>query len=576
MRATRSRLPQAIAVLVLAAASAVRGAPSPIGAAAPLVLYTDLVSGPNLGGENGQGAYLSIFGKHFGGAGLGTRLKVYIGGAEVAAYRYLGPSRGRPDIEQISVQVGRLGDPRPGVPLPIEVMVNGVPSNTDTTFTVNPGRILFVDNVRGNDRRAVVGDIRRPFRHVQTPDLFEGAWGEARPGDIIVMRGSGTPWTDLGFEQYFLRFRNKSGSPPNGRRGTGPIVIMGYPGEDVYIRGTLSGGMMGGCISAINGVSYPGIGQWAVIADLRIDCEGYDGPISEEIHGNHWRVINNDLSASTAPTSGPHVPRMAGITGNGYDSVWLGNHIHDIQGSPQEAHGIYIDADGSYDIGYNLIENIRSGNGFQTYSNGTNGSDTIGHVRFHHNLIRGVSKHGINLADGTREDIVIYDNVVYRTACSGIRLNTTGLVDARIYDNTFYDTDTTHNPHCGAISNDWNLPAQALVLSNNVFEPADGTAYLAGSVGFADFPGTASNNLFFGGSGPTLGQPAQSANPLFVDPANGDFHVASASPAIGAGAAATLAAPTDYDLNARAPGRSDIGAFAYTGVRPAARPAASR
>ena len=38
---------------------------------APLVLYTDIASGPNSGGENNAGAYLSIFGKNFGAGGLG-------------------------------------------------------------------------------------------------------------------------------------------------------------------------------------------------------------------------------------------------------------------------------------------------------------------------------------------------------------------------------------------------------------------------------------------------------------------------------------------------------------------------
>ena len=56
---------------------------------APLVLYTDVASGPNSGGENGKGAYLCVFGKNFSSSGFGTRTKVTIGGAEVASYRLL-------------------------------------------------------------------------------------------------------------------------------------------------------------------------------------------------------------------------------------------------------------------------------------------------------------------------------------------------------------------------------------------------------------------------------------------------------------------------------------------------------
>src|SRR5579863_8223990 len=155
-------------------------------AGAPVVLYTDVLSGPNSGGENNQGAYLSIFGKNFGSTGLGSTVKVTIGGVAVNNYRYLGASLGRPDIQQISVQVGALGNPTPGSALPIQVTVNGVASNTDQTFTVNPGRMLFVDNVQGNDATAVPGDITHPYRHVQTGDLSQGAWGQLRPGDTIV------------------------------------------------------------------------------------------------------------------------------------------------------------------------------------------------------------------------------------------------------------------------------------------------------------------------------------------------------------------------------------------------------
>jgi hypothetical protein len=531
--------------------------------AAPVVLYTDLVSGPNQGGENDKGTYLSVFGKNFSGGSPGTSTRIYIGGTEVDNYRYLGPSRGRPDIWQITVQIGRLGNPAPGVALPVKVVVNGVASNTDHTFTVNPGRILFVDNLRGSDFTARVGDITRPFRHVQTPNL-SGAWGYVQPGDVIVMRGTGTAWTDVGFEDYFMRFRNKSGRAPTGRSGTGAIALMSYPGEDVYIRGTPAAAGSMGCVSAINGDTFPGMGQWAVITGLRIDCEGYDGPVNQEIKGNHWRVINNDLAASTAPIRGPHLPRMGGITGNGYDSVWLGNHIHDVQGSPQECHGIYIDGDGSYQIAYNFIEHIRSGNGFQTYANGTNGSSVINNVHFDHNLIRDVSKHGLNLADGSGAGFVIYDNVVYDTAYAGIRFNSTILTGAQIYNNTFYNTDTSKNELYGVLTNDWDLREGALIVENNILWPSKGTAYLGGTVGFSPFPGIARYNLYFGGSGGMGEKDGIVADPRFINAAEHDFHLSPDSPATGAGTTALASlVTTDYEMKPRTADSIDVGAFAH-------------
>ena len=542
---------------------AVISTPTMAAAGGPLALYTDLISGPNSGGENNQGAYLSIFGKNFGSSGMGTTVKALIGGVEVGSYRYLGPSRGRPDIQQLTVQVGALGNPAPGTALPIQVTVNGAASNTDQTFMVNPGRMLFVDNVKGKDSKAVIGDISHPFRHVQTATL-SGAWGEAQPGDIIVLRGTGTAWTDVGYESYFMRFRDKSGSAPTGASGTGAIVVMGYPTEDAYIRGTLAGGQKGGCISAINGQSYPGMGQWAVISNLRIDCEGYDGPISQEIYGDHWRVVNNDLAASTAPTSGSSVPRMAGITGNGTGSVWLGNHVHDIQGSSGECHGLYIDGDGSYEIAYNLIENIRSGNGFQIYVSGTNGSSAANNVNFHHNLIHDVSKHGINLADNTRNGIVIFDNLVYNVQYAGIRFNTTLLSAAKIYNNTFYATNLSGNTDYGLLTNDLLLPLGAASLENNIFWPANNMAYTGGGVGLAVLIGSAANNIFYGGSGPTLGASLISANPMFISASDDDFQLATGSPAIGAGATDVASVvTTDYALVSRSRASVDIGALAH-------------
>src|SRR5258708_5043291 len=85
-----------LALAANASATVTAGAlpPTTASVAAPVVLYTDLVSGPNLGGEHDKGTYLSVFGKNFSGGNLGTSTRIYIGGTEVDNYRYLGPSRG--------------------------------------------------------------------------------------------------------------------------------------------------------------------------------------------------------------------------------------------------------------------------------------------------------------------------------------------------------------------------------------------------------------------------------------------------------------------------------------------------
>src|SRR6267154_2102021 len=52
----------------------------------PLVLYTDIASGPNAGGENDDGIYLTVFGKNFGSGTLGVTVKVYVNDVEVKRY----------------------------------------------------------------------------------------------------------------------------------------------------------------------------------------------------------------------------------------------------------------------------------------------------------------------------------------------------------------------------------------------------------------------------------------------------------------------------------------------------------
>lgn len=533
------------------------------GQAPPLVLYTDIASGPNSGGENGNGAYLSIFGRNFGSGGLGTTTKVTIGGKEVAVYKSLGTSKARSDIQQITVQLGALSGITLGSAQPVNVTVNGVASNSNVTFIVNPGRFLFVDNVQGNDSTAIPNDITHPYRHVQMSDgtyLTAAAYGAAQPGDIIVMRGTGTAWTDVGNGNYFIKFINKNGTAPTGTSGTGPLTLMAYPGEDVFI--DYPGTTHSGAISGVDSTSYVG-GLYVTIADLRVEAGGNAGPIPVQIAGDHWRIVNNELSAATATNNA----KAAGINGNATNAFWYGNHIHDIAGgTAQENHGIYIDGDGSYDIGYNVIENVTGGNGFQIYVNGGNGSDFGDNVNFHHNVVHDISKHGLNIADGSRNGIALTDNIVYNTAYSGIRFNTNTLHGAHIDNNTIYNADTAGTfAGYAAISNDWNFPSDALDLRNNIVVPASGKPYTGGSVGIDTGIGTISNNLWSNGTGDVSfdTHPIMAA-PGFVNAAQSDFHLLANSAAVDAGSAGVTWVVDDYDNNPRPTGKGyDIGAYEF-------------
>jgi len=539
-------------------------------AGAPLVLYTDVASGPNSGGENNAGAYLSIFGTNFGSAGLGSTVTVTIGGAAVSRYLYLGPSRGRPDVGQITVQVGALGNPTPGQALPIQVTVNGVASNTDQTFMVNPGRMLFVSQ-SGNDSTAVAGDITHPYRHVANGST--GAFDVMQPGDTIVLRGTalaaGAPltsdptpassaWTDV-YNGYFLRFINRNGTAATGASGSGPLALIGYPAEDVYIYESYASGATGG-ISGVDTHSYQG-GRYVTVADLRIEAGGSGGVIDEQIAGQYWRVVNNELTAITGSTDSNNLE--GGIVGSGTGSFWVGNHVHNINSaSPLEMHGIYIDGDGSYEVAYNLIESVTDGSGFQVYTD-DGYSSTTNNVSFHHNMVHDVAKYGINVADGSGNGLVYYDNVVYNTGWGCLRFNTNTLHGAKFYNNTFYSCVTRSG--YGVVNNDWNFPSDALDMENNILYANSGGTYSGGSVGMSSGIGTVTNNLFYNGSS-SDGWDSHpiSGNPGFLSTATPDFHLTAGSPAIGAGSTAVASVvTTDYALNPRSAASIDIGAYLY-------------
>jgi len=210
-----------------------------------------------------------------------------------------------------------------------------------------------------------------------------------------------------------------------------------------------------------------------------------------------------------------------------------------------------------------VIERITGGNGLQIYTNG--GFSTVtNNVAFHHNIIDGTGKHGINLADGTGANIRVYDNLVTNTQYSGLRFNTTDLSGAKVWSNTFYNNSITGVKDAyGAVSNDWNLSAGSVSFVDNIFYPASGKTFLGGSVGFNGLEGAWLNDLWFnGGDGvPAFAVGAVTADPKFVA-AGTDFHLATGSPALGMGAttAATLVKDDLYGTARKS--AVDIGAIA--------------
>jgi len=559
----------------------------------PFVQFTDALSGPVTGGENDQGAYLSIFGTNFGSAAtLGSTTKVFIGGVEVANYRYLGPAKvaGKLGLQQLTVQVGHLGDPTLGTPEPIKIVVGNAASNTNHTFTPNPGRVLFV-SLSGDDASAVANDIAHPWRHLQTP-AGGGLAAILQAGDHVVIRGG--HWTDIGFDSSWFRFRypNQEGTAPTGAAKTGWIQFTAYPGavngnaiEDVHY--STPAGMKGG-IQGANSAYYGTTGDYVSISNLRMDVDANAtsdaAPINVQYSAGPWRVVNNELGPWPAAIHS----LAAGVSGHGDGNAVLGNHIHDIACvGALENHGIYADSGAmNWSIGFNWIHDITGGNLIQFYDNvGLAGNTYTGFpsgwngftgMMVFNNWLENSGKYGLNMADGIVSGHV-WNNVVKGASFAGLRFNTISKnMDMTVAFNTFYDNDRVAVGGSDAqVLNTWGNynPTGTIRIYDNII--AAGPKSVRSSSFYRNVGNTDSyldfrRNLYYD-NGYGWGSFARDAsaivgNPLFIGAASDDFSLSATSPAIDAGTQATaLTLVQDFTGRVSRPSGSvsDLGAFEF-------------
>lgn len=469
------------------------------GGGTPQILYTDVISGPNTGGEGNNGIYLSIFGVNFGS--VQANVAVTVGGGSVASIKYFGASNGRPDIQQISVQLGSAA-----VTGAVVVKVSGVSSNTNFAFTVASGTIYYVNNVTGSDSNA--GTFALPFA---TLSHFQNS---LNPGDFMVVEYDGST-------QYTTSATSIWPVKVGGTSTSAAITLMGYPGAFPYFNCQVACTKAG--VYAFDGT----VNSYINVVGMHINAAGSEGAIDVESSPTNWRVINNELtmpSASNSTTAGC-------VAGSGTAMFWVGNHCHDTAGgTSDETHGVYINNGvGSFEVAYNWIENINNGSGVQIDGavQAASSPITTG-VHIHHNIIHDTLKYGIEIGDyglqaGFMANYVVWDNLVYYTHQAGIIFNTitssSAPLTALVYNNTFYKCSIAGGT-MGVIDNDngSNLTGMSISFSNNIVNAAtSGGPYyseLSSSSGLTGI--TATNNLYYGGTGSTLGTNVVSGTPAYV------------------------------------------------------------
>jgi glucose/arabinose dehydrogenase len=487
---------------------------------APVLFYSDLESGPNSGGQDGHGAFVTLYGRGFGPARRDSF--VTIGGGIAQSYPVWNDG-------QIVVQLGPSASTGE-----IVTHVGGFASN-GLSFTVRSGNIHFV-STDGDDSGP--GSFAAPWRTVLK------AKESIQEGDIAYLM-DGVTQTTLDADGASLSIQS-SGDP--GR----PKALVAYPGARVTIGSPVpSAGLH-------TGIRVPGTGvavaDW-VLAGLHI----LGGVRAVDIDGmgsgsHHWRLVANTLSCPSGDGAGgcftaSHVSFLK----------VLGNEVTDTGARPvaqRQYHAVLLGTDTNYvEAAWNWIHDNRTCHAIEVRSE-PRGPDTGYNqyaISIHDNRIQGTHCAGISFAtvDPAEGRVEAYNNVIRdvgrgpappggapAAGCVYVPGETltgpagSGYVD--VYHNTCVNAGHAGaGSIAGAFLHLGTSPDLWLRLHNNVVQQA-GQPYLAPASDTATIVG--SHNLWFGSGDPPAFLPDNiAADPQFVSLSAGDMHLAPTSPALDTG-----------------------------------------
>ncbi len=490
--------------------------------APPRIFFSDLESGPNSGGQNNNGVWVTIWGKSFGSTqGAST---VTVGGGAVASYPLWSDGK-------IIFQLGpnaKTGS--------IIVNVSGVGTSNGLPFTVRAGNIFFVSTA-GNDGN--VGSFAAPW------NTIVHAKNTLAAGDTAYIEDGVSQTSQDNFTAYLSMDNNgasNSGTP------TAPKALIAYPNATATV------GVAGGLHY---GIRTPNIGaneDYWVISQLHI----IGGTQAMDLGGTGWRIIGNEMQC---PGADDQVGCFEMSGGN--QTRFYGNEVHNAGINPTSSkfyHAVYFSTDSNHiDVGWNHIHDNFTCRALQFHSSplctpSCGSADTTGFDQFdlhvHDNLIHGDNCNGINFAtvDPSKGTVEAYNNVIYNVgrmdplqlggsfSCiyvAGITNNGvpgTGTVD--VFNNTVSDCAANSSSNATGSRGAFGVgggPATLLMrLRNNVAYQLPGEIYVDGSLAQI----TGDTNLWFGvGSAPSQTTNNQTGDPVFFNRTLGDFHLTTSSPA---------------------------------------------
>lgn len=501
------------------------GTTTTLAAGAPIILYTDIISGPTSGAPGGDGCFLSIFGYNFGSV-IGN-ITVTIGGGAVASNVFLGDAYSQmPGMKWLAVQLGASC-----VTGAIKVTVSGVDSNTDQNFTVRSGTIAYYTTVASLNTAMQAGG--------------------GTPGAFYVLRG--------GTYDDQIYFHTVTGTAGN------PITVQGYPGETVLLNRT-------GASDVAVQVFYSGDNGtqgFYVYSNLKANMNGAGGSIfglggNEAVGLQDIRCVNCEGQGMFENAGG-----SAAFSGSAKKLKVLGCYAHDNDGS-KLYHAFYFDGRAvtpdDIEIAYNNITRQKGGRGIQVYGDA---GHTITNVNIHHNWVHNIHLDGILLARDNGTGFKVWNNIVEGCGDStlvhptaddggggyGIRLTDNGAsntLSVEIYNNTLYRNDVD-GVAGGEIAFEKSVTTK---IRNNIVY-----AINAYSVGTNYGTLTSSNNLWRNaGAAPSFDTSPRTGDPKFNNAAAHDFTIQAGGDGLNNGTSAVSAVVLN-DFLGKARTTYDIGVY---------------
>ncbi len=540
--------------------------PPPSGNGAPVLFFTDLISGPNTGGENNNGVYVTIYGNNFGSSPTVT-----VGGGQaivkIAPTTYLWYQK----------MVIQLGPPAASGNI---VVANSNGTSNGLPFAVRSGNIYFV-STGGSDSNA--GSFAAPWKTlphaVQTAGAGATIYAE---NGVSATVDDGQGWGAA----VLLRGEWCQGTATNQK------ALIAYPGATVTVGS--SGNSPGYGIEGTDFTAGSGAcgGNW-VIAELNLR-----GPQPLQTNGpsSYWRIIGNDVSNPQAG-GGSGGGSALGVEMSTYTKV-LGNNCHDLAlaSTDRLQQGLYPGTDSNHlEVGWNMVNNAKGRSGIQIHSSPLSSGNgyVMYDISIHDNVVHNIAEEGIiiDTVDPSQGPVSVYNNVVYNTGMDGKGM------DGAIYRADSSDYDQSHGVGSGYVDFYNNTvfnysggpgfggsfevhQGQALIdrLRNNIilssgspyfYEESSQTSYHSCTSGDSASvcPNlTGSNNLVYGAGAPTftnLVTGSVNQDPKLTSTAGGDAHLLAGSPAIDAGTAISgLAMDVSGTLRPQGSGL-DIGAYEY-------------